>query len=375
MRRSPTPPGSFAKTDGGEAQWQRRENCHFKRTALNRLDRNYPWRDRPVSQESPAFMTRLAIVITGRSNLSRTGAALLFASLGVACDGTNGAAATGDGSSTDGSAGNTFPADGAGSTDGSAANMFPAGSTDGSAANTVPADGAGLTDGPGVVNGAGSVNLGSAASFAVLAKSGISTVPTSAITGNVGVSPAAASYITGFSLSEDPSNTFSTSKQITGEAFASDYAQPTPSNLTTAIGDMQLAFTSAAGRAPTVTELGAGSIGGMTLTAGVYKWGTGLGIPTGITLTGSATDVWIFQIAQGLTVSSAAVVSLAGGAGAKNVFWQVAGAVQLGTTAHLVGTVMSKTSIALMTGASIEGRLFAQTAVTLAGSTVIQPSP
>ena len=125
----------------------------------------------------------------------------------------------------------------------------------------------------------------------------ISTVPTSAVTGNLGVSPGAATMVTGFSLTADATNVFSSSPQVTGKVYAADYAAPTPAALTGAIGDMQLAFTDAAGRAPGVTELGAGNIGGMTLGPGVYKWGTGLLIPTDITLTGAATDVWIFQIA------------------------------------------------------------------------------
>src|SRR5213079_1973249 len=113
--------------------------------------------------------------------------------------------------------------------------------------------------------------------------------PTSAVTGNLGVSPAAATFITGFSLTADATNVFSTSPQVTGKAFAADYAVPTPTNLTAAIGDMQLAFTDAAGRAPGVTELGAGNIGGLPLGPGVYKWGTGLLIPTDVTLNGRAT--------------------------------------------------------------------------------------
>ena len=217
------------------------------------------------------------------------------------------------------------------------------------------------------------VNLGTAGDFVILAKSGISTVPTSAVTGDIGVSPAAATYITGFSLTADSTNVFSTSPQVTGKVYAADYAPPTPSNLTTAVGDMELAFTDAAGRAPDVTELGAGNIGGMTLAPGVYKWGTGLLIPTDVTLTGSATDVWIFQIAQNLTMSSAAKVLLAGGALPKNVFWQVAGLVDLGTTAHCEGVVLTQTSVTLRTGASINGRLLAQTAVTIDGSTVVEP--
>jgi Ice-binding-like/Bacterial Ig-like domain len=220
-----------------------------------------------------------------------------------------------------------------------------------------------------------SVNLGTAGNFVILAKSGISTVPNSAITGNIGVSPISSTAVTGFSLIADATNVFSTSTQVTGKVYAADYASPTPSNLTTAVSDMETAFTDAAGRAATVTELGAGNIGGLTLAPGVYKWGTGLLIPTDVTLNGSATDVWIFQIAQDLTLSSATKVVLAGGALPKNVFWQVSGQAILGTTAHLEGVVLSQTAISLATGASINGRLLAQTAVTLDGSTVVEPAP
>ena len=219
------------------------------------------------------------------------------------------------------------------------------------------------------------VDLGTAGNFVMLAKAGISTVPGSVITGNIGVSPAAASYITGFSLTADSSKVFSTTPQVSGKVYASDYMIPTPANLTTAVSDMETAFTDAAARAPDVTELGAGDIGGKTLVPGVYKWGTGLLIPTDVTLVGNATDVWIFQIAQKLTMSSATKVVLSGGAQPKNVFWQVAGLVDVGTTAHCEGIVMSQTAITLGTGASINGRLLAQTAITVASSTVAQPAP
>jgi Ice-binding-like len=219
------------------------------------------------------------------------------------------------------------------------------------------------------------VNLRTAANYVILAKSGISTVPPSVITGNLGVSPAAATAITEFSLMADSTNVFSTSSQVTGMVYASNYAVPTPSNLTTAVGDMELAFTDAAGRAPNFTELGAGSIGGMTLVPGVYKWGTGVLIATNVTLTGSATAVWIFQIAQGLTMGNAARVMLTGGGLPKNVFWQVTGGVTVGTTAHLEGVVLTQTGATLATGASINGRLLAQTAVTLDTSTVVEPAP
>ena len=217
------------------------------------------------------------------------------------------------------------------------------------------------------------VNLRSAGTYAILAESAISTVPPAVVTGDLGLSPMAATFITNFSLIADATNVFATSTQVTGKIYAADYAAPTPANLTTAIGDMGLAFTDAAGRAPSVTELGAGSIGGMTLAPGVYQWGTGLLIPTDLTLNGGATAVWIFQIAQSLTVSSAVNVHLTGGALAKNVFWQVAGSVDLGTTSHLEGIVLCQTMINLRTGASIVGRLMAQTAVSLDASTVTAP--
>jgi hypothetical protein len=223
--------------------------------------------------------------------------------------------------------------------------------------------------GPGVA-----VDLGTAGDFAILAKSGISTVPTSAVTGDIAISPAAATFITGFSLIADATNEFATSPQVTGRVYAADYAPPSPSELTTAVGDMELAFADAAGRAPDVTELGAGNLGGLTIAPGVYAWGTGVLIPTDVTLSGSASDVWILQIAQDLVLGSGARIRLEGGALPQNVFWQVAGLVDLGTTSHLEGIVLTQTSVTLRTGATVDGRLLAQTSVALDGSTVVQPA-
>jgi Ice-binding-like/Bacterial Ig-like domain len=217
------------------------------------------------------------------------------------------------------------------------------------------------------------VNLGTAGNYGILAKTKISTVPTSSVTGNIAISPAAATYITGFALKMDPTTTFSTSTQVTGKIYAANYTAPTSSNLTVAINDMATAFTDAAGRAPDVTELGAGNIGGKTLAPGVYKWSSGLLIPTDVHLAGSSTDVWIFQVAQNLTISSGAKINL-DGAVARNVFWQVSGLVDLGTTAHAEGTILCKTGITLHTGASVNGRLLAQTAVIIDGSTIVAPA-
>ena len=170
------------------------------------------------------------------------------------------------------------------------------------------------------------VDLGSAGNFVILAKAGISTTGTTSIVGNIGVSPVAATYITGFGLTMDSSTQFSTSSLVTGKVYAADYASPTPTVMTTAISNMQTAYTDAAGRTlPDSTELGAGNIGGMTLAPGLYKWSSGLLIPTDVTLSGSSNSIWIFQIAQNLDVSDGVHVLLSGGAQANNIFWQVAG--------------------------------------------------
>lgn len=225
-----------------------------------------------------------------------------------------------------------------------------------------------FADGPAVVN------LGSSGNFVILAKTGVSTTGTTVVVGDIGLSPAAATYITGFGLMLPAASAFSTSALVNGKVYAPGYADPTPANLTTAVLDMQNAYTDAAGRAPDVTELGAGNIGGMTLAPGVYKWGTGVTIPTDVTLSGGANDVWIFQIAQNLNISSATKIVLAGGAQASNIFWVVAGQTTIGTTAVFNGNILDQTAIVLNTGAQLNGRALAQTAVTLDSNMVTMPS-
>jgi hypothetical protein len=218
------------------------------------------------------------------------------------------------------------------------------------------------------------VYLGSAGNYVALAKTAITNVPTSAITGNLGLSPAAASYITGFALTR--AGTEWTSSQVNGGVFAANNDPPTPANLTTAVGAMQAAYTDAAGRpTPNFLNLGGGAIGGLTLVPGLYKWTTDVTLPSDVTISGGANDEWIFQITGKLTTSSAKNMILAGGAQAKNIVWQVAGAVDIGTTSQVEGVILCQTAITLETGASIEGRLLAQTAVNLAGNAVSAPAP
>ena len=220
--------------------------------------------------------------------------------------------------------------------------------------------------------GPSAVKLRTAGDFVILAKTGISTTGTSSITGSIGVSPAAASSITGFGLTMDSSNKFSTSAYVSGRVYAADYSPPTPADMTTAVSDMETAYTDAAGRTnPDKTELGAGDITSQTLAPGLYKWSTGLLISAaGVTLSGGANDVWIFQIAQNLDVAGGAHVTLSGGAQASNVFWQVAGQATIGTSAVMKGVILSQTTIVLNTGSTLDGRALAQSAVTMDASTV-----
>jgi hypothetical protein len=221
----------------------------------------------------------------------------------------------------------------------------------------------------GLGRGPASVNLGTAGNFAILAKTAVTDVPASVVTGNVGASPVTGAAI-GLTCPEVIGG---------GVIYSVDAAGPLPcvvtdaTRLTAAIGDMGTAYTEAAGRPADVTELGAGDIGGRNLGPAVYKWGTGVTIPKDVTLTGGANDVWIFQIAQGLTVASGVQVILAGGALAKNVYWQTFAAADIGTTAKFNGVILSQTTITLKTNASLNGRMLAQTAVALDHNTVTQP--
>ncbi|MBC7537664.1 MAG: DUF3494 domain-containing protein [Bacteriovorax sp.] len=217
-------------------------------------------------------------------------------------------------------------------------------------------------------------DMGSAGSYVILAKTGISNVTGSVITGDIGVSPAAESYITGFSLVADATNVFSTSSSVVGKVYSANSAVPTPTNLTTAIGTVETAYTNAAGRnPPDFNELSTGNLGGLNLVPGLYKWTNNVNISTDVTITGSATDVWIFQVAGNLTMASAVNITLAGGALPENIYWQVAGAVTIGTTSHFEGIMLCKTAVVFGNLATMNGRIFAQTAVNLDNNTIHQP--
>jgi hypothetical protein len=227
------------------------------------------------------------------------------------------------------------------------------------------------------------VFLGSASNFVILTKSGISTVPASIITGDIGVSPAAASFMTGFSQTADSSGTYSQSAQITGKAYAADYFPPTPSMMTTAISDMETAYVDAAGRPISDganINIKAGLITGETFRAGLYKWGSDVSFSSDIYLEGMATDIFIFQSTGNVIAGSGAKVTLVDdctGGGipqASNIVWQLAGYLEAGTSSHLEGTFLVKTRAVFLTGSSLNGRILAQTAATLDSATITEPA-
>ncbi|GAV99738.1 antifreeze protein [Lentinula edodes] len=228
--------------------------------------------------------------------------------------------------------------------------------------------------GPGAINlGPAAVNLRTAGNYAILAKSGISTVPESIISGNIGVSPISTTAFTGFSETLDSTGKFATSQQVIGELFAASFAAPTPTTLTTAVSDMQTAFNDATGRVtPDFTNLGSGELGGLVLTPGLYKWTGAVSVnSTGVTIAGTPLDHFIFQIPSTLGFAAASRVTLVGGILASNIVWAATSVVTAGAGSHIEGVVLAKTAVTLETGATMNGRILAQTFVALQSATVV----
>jgi hypothetical protein len=201
----------------------------------------------------------------------------------------------------------------------------------------------------------------------ILAETGITDVPSSAVTGDI------ANSGTGTQIGL-------TCAEVNGTIYEYDGTGPlcftqATAAIDIAITDKGTAYTNANGQADCVIELGAGTISGQTLTRGTYVWAGNVTIPTDLHLDalGDPNARWIFQIGGTLTQASAVTVFLDNGALAQNVVWTTADFVQIGTTAHLEGTVISYSYIALQTGASVHGRLLSHTAVTLDHNIVTVP--
>jgi hypothetical protein len=220
------------------------------------------------------------------------------------------------------------------------------------------------------------VALGTADSFALLAAAAISDVPTSTVSGDVGLSPTTGAAITGL-----------TCAGVTGTIYTVDAAGPpcripNPGLLTTATTAVTNAYVDAAGRSPDTTFIGSDNqLGGQTLVAGVYRIPAAVtaNLAGNLTLNGDADAVWIFQATSSLVTAGSSTVTLTGGAQACNVFWQVGSSATLGASSTLEGTVLSNTSISVGNSATVHGRLFAGAqapsgAITLIADTITRPS-
>lgn len=234
--------------------------------------------------------------------------------------------------------------------------------------------------------GPATVNLGSAGNYVILSKTAITTTGVTSITGDIGISPAAASSLAGFGQTLDISGTFSTSPLVTGKIWASDYTAPTPANLGTAISAMQAAYVDASTRTPGTgasnLNVGGGTLNGQNFVPGTYTWGSNVDITGPITFTGAASDIWIIQISGTLALEANQSIILAGGALPQNIFWQVAGTTTIKPGASFSGIILAgpgASTIAMQSGAILNGRALGQTDVTLIGNTVsllpVAPAP
>jgi len=227
------------------------------------------------------------------------------------------------------------------------------------------------------------LGLGTAAAFAIRAGSAVTNVPTSAITGDVGLSPAAGSSYAGLTCAE-----------VTGTIYSIDGTGPAPcvvgdAGLMTTVEDDARAAFDHASALPGATPIGP-DLAGLELVAGLYSFG---GAPTNLsgTLTLDAQadpdSVWIFQATSTLITSSASTVAFsnlpAGTTAAQmacNVYWTVGSSATLGSSSTFVGTILASASISLATGATVTGRLLAanapgdEGAVTLQQNTIVRPT-
>jgi len=221
------------------------------------------------------------------------------------------------------------------------------------------------------------VDLGIAGSFTILAQSLITTTGTTSIVGDIGISPAAATFIQGFGLSYTPGDDYSTSSLVDGKVYAPEYSGTTATMLGTAVSNKDAAYSEAIGRPVDETELGTGDITGLILNASVYSWAGGVVIGSaGVTINvnGTADDVWIFIIGGTLTVAADAEIYLTNGALPARIFWAVAGVTSIGANAKMKGIILCESTIGFITGASLTGRALSKTDVTLQSNAITPPT-
>jgi hypothetical protein len=198
------------------------------------------------------------------------------------------------------------------------------------------------------------INLGTAKSYGVLAGSTVTSTGSTVINGNLGLY--SGTSVTGFSPG------LLNGVQNIGNSAAIQ-----------AKTDLTTAYDQAAGLAPTTVYAAAFDLGGLTLTRGVYKGNSSLGLTGNLVLDaqGISSAAWVFQIGSTLTTASASSITLLNGAQASNIFWQVGSSATLGTYSTFSGRILALASITLATGATLDGAALAQTGAVTMDSNVI----
>jgi hypothetical protein len=201
------------------------------------------------------------------------------------------------------------------------------------------------------------VDLGSAERFGILSGVGVSNNAGFSVINNmdVGIYPGVRSSVTGF-----PPATI-----VAGSIYASDDIAPagTAAMLTQAKLDLTQAYLFAEGASYSAPITVSGDQGGKTLVAGIYKSTSTLLVQNGdLTLSGSATDVWIFQVASAFTTVGGAGgnIKLTGGALAKNVFWQTGSSATIGDYTSFVGNILALQSVTMGSHSTAKGRMLAR---------------
>ncbi|KAK4698293.1 hypothetical protein P7C70_g7989, partial [Phenoliferia sp. Uapishka_3] len=216
------------------------------------------------------------------------------------------------------------------------------------------------------------IPLGTAGTYTIVAKTGISTVPSSSITGNIGIAPAAMTYITGFSFTSADASTPSTSSQITGAAWA---PETTGSTSPQAAADMLTAYNNGAAQGPaTATELNGGALDGLSLTKGIYKWSTTvvLGVGKTLTLNGACGDIFIFQASGAISTGANSIINLVGGVKSNSIYWVGATSLTTGVASQFAGIILTGTNVVI--AGSLNGAVYTQTQVALQKATVTPPT-
>jgi hypothetical protein len=225
------------------------------------------------------------------------------------------------------------------------------------------------------------VVLGAASNFAILGSAAITNIPTSAITGSVGLTPDTGANITGFSAPESCPEVVGTIYAVDGAGPACALADATLLSL--AKTDALAAFvnaTSSTRGTPTPINT---NLAGLTFYPGLYESGTSIDLSAGGALTldaqGDPNAVFVIRSATAITTLSTSQVVLSGGAKASRVFWTAGSAITLGANSVMKGSLLAGTAITLQTGANLQGRALNQgaaaAAISCAACTITLPTP